>query len=242
MYTPRMSQTPPPPDHRSHEPDLIDRGGHLTRWFIGQITNFLAPQPGQVFAARYLRWLMRDYLLPAEAALRRTLHLLAALLPPLAAATLALRISAHPRAGGGLARQIRKPRTPLFRLTEPPPRPRTNYLPVSQRPRISVPGMTPPLLAAAVSAQQRGAALEARLRRRLAALTAAWEDPDKAALRLQRLAARGRIKSPALNYFRIPGLGAAPLKGEGSSLLEDLNRAAFTAGAEARIAATDDTS
>lgn len=234
-----MTETPPPSDQPDPHRALIDSGDGLTRWYIEEITALLAPEPGKVFGAGLLRWILRHFLLPAEAVLRRTVHLIAATLPPLVAVKPASRTSAHPRTGGRLARQIRNPRTPLFRLTEPQPRPRTNYLPVGQRPRISVPGITPPVPAKSASAQDRAEALEARLRRRLAAITAAWDDPDKAALRLQRLRARGKIRHPALAFFKIPGARASTLNDVAAPILRDLNSAAFDAAAASRLAAAD---
>jgi hypothetical protein len=236
-----MSQLPPSPEDNQDRAGLIEQGGHLAHWLIGQIAGFLVPQAGKFFDRPYLRWLMRHYVLPAEAVLRRAIHLMAGTLPPLVL-SLKTQRPAHLREGGGLNRSSPKPRTPQFRLTESLPRPSTNYIPVSQRPRISVPGMTPRNSALPQTGEERAAPFEARVRRRLAALEAAWNDPRKAALRLQRLRARGAVKSPALCFAKIPGAGAQPVNDVAAAILHALNNLVFEDAAGACVKASANTS
>ncbi|MFN3910896.1 hypothetical protein [Hyphomonas sp.] len=222
-----MPQTPPPPDTSDPHGALIDEGGHLVRWLMAELTLLLA---GPSLTAAFLRSLLRHYLVPAEAVLRRAIHLIAATLPPLAPGS---RPPSKPGASAqpGESRDpdlAPMPRAPAFRLTEPEPRPSTNFLPVNQRPRISVAGDAPPL-PAPVPRKPDPAKLEARLRRRLAALHAAWDDPVAAAQRLQRLRARKPAARPKLSFLNVPGLKARPIAEIGQRILRDLNAAAFEA-------------
>ncbi len=225
-----MPETPPPPEDDVPHGPLIDEGGWLTNVLMIRLREALAARAGQLLAIPVLRSLMRDYLLPAEAALRRAIHLIAATLPPVedrshAAGRLP---GARPSQGNRSAiSDPSKPRTPSFRLTESLPRPPTNYIPVSQRPRISIAGDPPPPARAPEPYTVRAERLEARLRRRLAALMAAWDDPQRTAERLQRLRARGRIRTPALSFLKIPGARAETLGELGTRILRELNRTAF---------------
>lgn len=220
-----MTETAPPPE----DTRLIDEGGHLSQWLIAQVIAFLAPEPGKELALPFLRWLMRHYIVPAEAVLRRTIHLIAAALPPLVAAP--VRASTAPRRAVPPAPSAPS-RTPRFRLTEPPPRPTTDRLPLHLRPRISIAGLSPP--PAPRPANRASAAdYEARLRRRLDALTAAWKAPDAEARRLQRLRARGQLKSPALSFLKVPGGAAKGVNDIAARVLGELNQAVFNAAASA---------
>lgn len=238
-----MLETPPPPEDDVPHGALIDEGGRLTNWLMTRLREALAARAGQLLSIPFLRGLMRDYILPAEAALRRAIHLIANTLPPLGA-TNPPRTSCHPgesrasrdkkshgdfpeKAGCLEGNRPRKLRKPLFRLTEPLPRPHTNYIPANQRPRISVAGDPPPPAREPELYTVRIERLKAQLRRRLAALTYAWEDPLRTAKRLQRLRARGRIRTPALSFLKIPGNGAETLGERGADILRELNTASF---------------
>lgn len=223
-----MSQIPPPPDDTDPLAALIDQGGRLTGWFIGEILTFLSPGHGKIFDLRFLRWVARHYLTPAETVLRRAIHLIADILPPLAQAETR---PAHPGAGTGTERTMQKARAPLFRFTEPRPRLPTDYIPLARRPRIPVAGITLPGAALARVPANSADLLEGRVRRRLAALEAAWDDPWKAAIRLQRLRLRGRLKSPVLSFVQIPGGRANTLNDVAAPILHALNEAASDAAA-----------
>src|SRR3990167_130109 len=201
-------------DDDPHGP-LIDEAGHLCRWLIGELHAQMARFAGTVAALPFLRGLLRHYLLPAEAALRRAIYLIANTLAPVPLPRPKPKSPAPPREGGGLTRQ---PRTPLFRLTEPAPRPRPDYLPISQRPRISVPGITP-IAPAKTPAKSDPARFQARLLRRLVALEAAWNNPLGTARRLLRQRARSATNRLPLILRKVP---AGRPKGEILHLLERL--------------------
>lgn len=224
-----MAQDTPHPEDDIPTRPLIDKGGHLSHWLIGQIREMLTERAGQPLALRFLRWLQRHYLIPAEAVLRRAIHLIADSLDPFVApparAPIQPRSSKHPA-----GQALRKPRAPLFRLTEPAPRLPTDYIPESRRPRISFIDERPfsPVRAPAST----GKPLEARFLRRLAALEAAWHDARGYAHRLQRLRARQPLRRLVLSFVKIPGEAAKPLIEEGRSILRELNTAVLTAAAD----------
>ena len=151
---------------------LIAEANSLINWLLDAVEDALAPGVRRTLPG--LKSLYRDYLLPAEAALRRALHILAADLP-----------APKPRAGS--APPPRKPepatpkaaqfRPPLFRLSEPQPRPKTDHLPAHLAPRISIIGVTPRPAPPTPRRKLNEADLEAQLRRRLDALNAAFANP-----------------------------------------------------------------
>lgn len=110
-----MTPSPPP------EPELVREANSLIGWLIVQLTELLAP--GYLGARPQLIKVCKHFLVPAETALRRLIHLIAATLEPAPVATKRgvilhrLRGRCPERAEGEL-----KIRTPLFRLTEPLPR------------------------------------------------------------------------------------------------------------------------
>lgn len=218
-----MDQTLPPQDDHPNG-SLIDEGLHLAAWFFLQMRDMLKPGLG----ARALRHIFRHYLRPAEAALRRAICLIAATLEPEPAR--ATKKPARPRAGGGRAQpHATGIRAPTFRLTEPLPRPKTDYLPPALRPRISIAGFAPPPPPPAPKPRALAdpAALAAKLERRLDAFDAAFRDLRGAARRLRRLRARRTAKRPLLSFLQIPGIAAKPVNAEARDLLERLNRATF---------------
>lgn len=221
-----MDQSPPYPQHPHGA--LIEDGAHLAGWLVAHLRDRLA---ATLLSLPFLRHLIRHYLTPAESALRRAIHLIADSLDPVSAPSSTK--PAHPRAGGGLAgHKTTKPCAPTFRLTEPALRPKADYIPESQRPRISVIGAPSPIPPKPVKARPDAAALEARLLRRLAAFDAAYAAPLAAARRLQRLRLS---KRPALT--RIPGLRAEPINEIALALLQRLQSTV-----EAEAARTADTS
>jgi len=109
----------------------------------------------------------------------------------------------------------------VFRLNEPRPGARRSWLPVNQRPRLSVAGLAPPPPPPRAPAD--AGALEARLRRRLEALKAALADPVPLARRLLRQRMKSPAPRPALAYDRSPGLKAKPLGADGEAVFRQLN-------------------
>lgn len=215
-----MDQSPTPEDIHPNG-RLIDAGLHVAVWLLLEIRRMLAPGLG----ARELSHLVRHYLRPAEAALRRAICLIGDTLEPESAR--ATTKSVRPRASGGRDPQgPAVPRTPAFRLTESLPRPKTDYLPPAMRPRISIAGLAPPPPAPAPRKPADPAALAAKLERRLAAFDAALADLRAAARRLRRLRTR-KAKRVLLAFTVIPGISAKPVNAEARGILERLNRAAF---------------
>lgn len=215
-------QTPAAPD-ADHLDALIGRAAHLALWLAGQVREMLAPLPGKVLEAPFLRHLLRHYLVPAEAALRRAVHLIAADMPAPRAPLRPLR--PLPRVIAPLNPVKRETvRPPTFRLTEPQPRPQTDYIPEHLRPRIRVLSPDAPLASPPPASQPRPrASLESRLRRRFAALDAALANPEREARRLLRLQARQTPRKPLLAFARIPGYRARPLQESGRSALSSIN-------------------
>lgn len=203
---------------------LIYEAAHLTVWLAGQLRGFLAPQAGKIFEAPFLREIMRDYVIPAEAALRRAIHLMATDMPPPPVRPRPLKPPPKVIPALWPVKQ-KKARPPAFRLTERQPRPSTDYLPKNLSPRIRIldpgaPASPPP---APKPAPREPASYEARLRRRVAALEAAIANPVREARRLQRLQARLKASRPLLSFTKIPGYRAKPLAEEGRSVLERTN-------------------
>jgi hypothetical protein len=201
---------------------LIAQANSLINWLLDAVEDALAPGVRRTLPG--LKSLYRDYLLPAEAALRRALHILATDLP-----------APKPRAGS--APPPRKPepatpkatrfRTPIFRLSEPQPRPKTDHLPARLAPRISIIGVTP-RPAPTPRRKLNEADLEMQLRRRLDALNAAFANPLAAVRRLQRRLAKPNTKRPKL-AAAIPGHTSPRLAGDGHAFLTRLDESARAA-------------
>jgi hypothetical protein len=96
---------------------LIAEANHLTNWLLDAVDGALAP--GRARTLSGLKSLLRDYLLHAEAALRRVLHILAAELPATVkkVPTTKSILPAHSREGGNLEPKSRRLRPPAFRLS-----------------------------------------------------------------------------------------------------------------------------
>jgi hypothetical protein len=206
---------------------LIEEAGPFLGWLIDQLARLFVPgaNPG----LRDLRRAVRHYLVPAEAAMRRALYLIAVSLP-LPAPRAQKNKPAPPRAGGAPASQPARSRKPLFRFTETAPPPPTHKIPEDKLPRISVPGLTPrpvPPPPPAPRPPPNPAAYAARILRRFQALEAALIDPRGNALRLARRLARQAKPRPGLSLIHIPGTKSKQLAAPLRHLLERLNTAVF---------------
>ena len=212
--------------HLPPEPDLAREAESLVGWLITQLTELLAP--GHLNARPQLIKVCKHFLVPAETTLRRLIHLIAARLEPAPARKPAPKPD-NPRAGGDLEPRTEpcKPRTPLFRLTEPLPRgpgPRRAKPDRNAGPRIrnfDDPVVRPPPPRPAPDTDT----YRDRLLRRLAALQAAFADPVSAARRLKRLEQRVAPERPVLSLWRIPGYESRPISDAGRALLDKLNTA-----------------
>ena len=194
---------------------LFAEANHLINWLLDTVEGALAPGVRRTLPG--VKSLYRDHLLPAEAALRRALHILAAELPapakkaPSQGNRSAISDPSKPRAGGDRDRKAH--RTPTFRLGEPQPRPKTDHLPARLQPRISIIGVTPrpaPLPRRKLNETD----LEALLRRRLDMRNAAFAKPLAAVRRQQRRLAKSCPARPKL-AAAIPGHTSPLLAGDG---------------------------
>ena len=204
------------------DPDLVRQARSLIGWLITQLTELLAP--GYVTLRPALVQVCRHFLVPAETALRRLIHLIAAGLDPVPAA----RPGPAPARTGLVPAPPAEPppRRPHFRLTEPLPgraSPRRPGPVAHPGPRIR--NFDEPVIQPPVRLPPDASAYEARLLRRLAALKAAFAQPARAARRLQRLAQRLIPEKPVLSMWRIPGYTARPITDKGRQVLDDLNTA-----------------
>ena len=226
--------TPPdiPADFPEDRSALLCEADHLINWLLAQIALYLSP--GIVRTLPMLKGILADYLLPAEAALRRMIHILAAAIPekPERRALLprkAGEVSAKQTEGEAPRRSAF--RTPLFRLTEPQPHPPTDHRrPTGPGPRISIPGITPRPAPPPPREPRRPLDpidLEARLLRRIDALKAAFIDPIRAARRLQRRLKARPPAGPLIAPINIPGFKSGPLTDIGRTLLRQLTFAAL---------------
>jgi hypothetical protein len=216
----RMDQPAAPEQDRIN--GLIGQAALLAIWLADELRRRLVPLPGQLLETRLLRHLVRHYLLPAEAAVRRAVHLIAAemRLPqpaPRAARTAARKLPLKPQSP-------KTPRAPAFRLTEPQPRPKTDHIPARLAPRIRL--LTPGLPAIQPHPKppaRQSTSYEERLRRRFAALEAALASPVQQARRLLRLQARQSAPKPLLSLSKIPGYRSRPITDTGRAALDAIN-------------------
>ena len=198
---------------------LIAEANHFINWLFDSIAAALAPGIARTLPG--MKAVFRDYLLPAEAALRRALHILAADLPapkPRAANAVPPRKPKRP------ASKPTRARPPSFRLSEPQPRPKTDHLPMRLRPRIPIIGVTP-RTEPAPRRKLTAIDLEARLRRRFEALINAFNNPAAAVRRLQRRLARPGA-SPVKLAAAIPGHASELIAAEGRAILTRLDESA----------------
>jgi len=211
-----MAKTAPLTDHP--ERALLSEAQHLLVWLIDTLHGLLGAA-GARPTLRELRLWVRDYLAPAEGAMRRALRLLAATLAPVPVRT---RTNAPPPPAGGTSSQ--PTRRPAFRLFEAPPR--KGSLPLARRPQISVAGEAPPPVPAARRPVDEAATYR-RFLRRLEALELAFENPLRHARRLARR--RRPDRKLTLAYTVPPGARARSLTGDAADLLSRLNHAALQA-------------
>lgn len=229
-----MSETYPPTEDPNALDRLLGRGRTLILGLIDAAQRELARRPPGL-AAKVCRQILRDYIAPAEAALRRAIFIIAATLPAQPAET--------PRPPAGTPARLPPPRgpvraaattapRPVFRLTEPDP-----GAPRSVPPALCQPGNAP--------AERRSAdpfAAERKLIRRLTALSAAAEDPVREAARWLRHRAREHAATqpgarpathPArhlpIDYFGLPAR-VAGLPYAIADLISHLNDIAFLGG------------
>lgn len=220
-----------PADFPEERSALLREADHLIDWLLAQIALCLSP--GIVRTLPMLKGILADYLLPAEAALRRMIHILAAAIPekPLRAALLPRLRGRCPEGTEGGAPKRSAFRTPLFRLTEPQPHPPTDQRrPAGPGPRISIPGITPRPAPPPPREPRRPLDpidLEAKLLRRIDALRAAFHDPIRAARRLQRRLGARPPTGPLIAPINIPGFKSDPLADIGRTLLRQLTFAAL---------------
>jgi hypothetical protein len=194
-----METNPFTPEERAAITAGLDDADAALTGFLVLIREQINRSGAGPLARKLIAKILRTLLVPAEALLRRCIHILADRVPPLPARPSRAATAKSARPAKAAARAA-KPRAPVFRLTEPAPRLPGRILPVSQRPLISVPGLTP----RPVPAPRRKAdpfALEARFLRRLEALEYAFNDPLREARRLQRR----RTRATARKSLR-PGL------------------------------------
>lgn len=200
---------------------LIGQAAMLAIWLANELRRRLVAPQGVLLETRLLRHLARHYLLPAEAAVRRALHLIAA------GMTLPERIprAARPAANKTMPKpeKPKAPRPPAFRLTEPQPRPKTDHIPARYAPRITL--LTPgaPLPPKRRAPPRQRLSYEERLRRRFAALEDALASPARHARRLARLKARPGTPKLRLSLSKIPGYRSKPIADSGRAALDAIN-------------------
>lgn len=216
-----MDQTAPPKRNLVTETEAL----------IGGLIEALAIllEPGIFRPRKSLTYIANAVLLPAEAALRRLVHLIAGSLAPLPASQAALlpRSAGEVprRGGGGSPGDTPQPRAPLFRLTEPLPRPEPDARTIGTSTTLPPVTRTP-------RAPADPSVYEANLQRRFAALQAAFADPVRTARRLQRLTARLAPAAPVLSLDQIPGLASDIITEENRDTLQRLNLAVTRQRAE----------
>lgn len=207
------------------------------RLFILDLINFIDTALARLPASpprQAIAYLTRRALLPAEAALRRAILLIASELdmpvPRAPVAISASRLAARPP-----GRQAPAACAPIFRMSEPPPRaaeadgvpPTAEYLPEHLLPRIrtltdEVLSAPPPPPLPAPVVRDPGA----RFFRRFAALRQAYEDPVREARRwLRRQGAPHAARAPIASG-KIPGARRA-LGADAQALLRELTEAAL---------------
>lgn len=187
-----MDHRTPPPEH------LIAEALRQVAQLVLFAQDLLLDRTGAAKAVA-LRGVLASCIAPAEAILRRAIYLLASTLPPEPVRTRTIITGAAfpARSGNDQPPAPAKPRTPLFRLTEPAaraPRPATS--------RTNAPSPT----ARAVPRAPDLAALAEKVQSRLTALQAASGNPQAAARRLLRRLARTRPTRRPLSEAAPPGI------------------------------------
>ena len=230
-----MSELPPPPEDETSLGALMKRASSLALGLIVLARAALGRFGGAPASRGAAALILRRFILPAEATVRRAIVVLAATLPPL-----------RQVARGGSKGQGKPPppplpgvpRPPVFCLSEPSARRSTAKAEaaagVNEGPRISLLDWSASPPAPPLPSKKRpeadDAACCARLLRRLAALESAYEDPLRQARRYQRRQAaagrRGALSKAPLSFSRIPG-NTRHLHQAFRFILEDMNLAAL---------------
>ena len=220
----RMETNPfTPEEHAAITAGLDDADAALTG-FLVLIRTQINQNGAGLLARKLIAKILRTLLVPAEALLRRCIHILAERVASLPVRP-ARKPPAKPARPTKKAARTAKPRAPVFRLTEPAPRPAGRNLPLNQRPLISVPGLTP-RPAPAPRRKPDPIAFEARFLRRVEALEYAFNDPLREVRRLQRRRARTKSRKtprPNLSSGLPRGLVGSP-DTQLVTLYEDLHR------------------
>jgi hypothetical protein len=206
-----METNPFTPEEHAAITAGLDEADDALKGFLVLIRMQINQSGAGPLARKLIAKILRTLLVPAEALMRRCIHILAERVAPLPA-----RASRRPppkpaRPAMAVARTA-KPRAPVFRLTEPAPRRPGRILPINQRPLISVPGLTP-RPAPAPRRKPDPLAIEARFLRRVEALEYAFNDPLREVRRLQRRRARAKIRKsqrPGLHPGLPRGLIGSP--------------------------------
>lgn len=215
---------------------LLGRARFFIRGLIEKVHDRIGQQGGKI-TPRLSRFLLRRLIVPAEIALRRAILIMASgMTPP----PVSVRASGTlpPVLQAGQGDRSGKAPLPRFRMGETPPRQKTDHLPESQLPRITLLDLSlPPARPAPAirSPEDQAAAICLRMVARLRALERAYENPVREAERWLRRHARKnqpncppvRAAHPPLSFFHLP-TGRTKHAPDHLALLADLNRAAFT--------------
>lgn len=221
--------------------DLLGRTRMFLLWVADTIEGYLPADDTQSLPAALIGLLTRRFLVPAEAALRRAILLIAATRALPAAPAPAARPSKEPakpaRKEGSPSAPSTRP--PAFNMNEPRARAKTGAISQDQLPRITVlddaaraaPAALPAALRPAPSPAEAEATLTRRFFRRLDALSATIGNPGPAADRWLKSVARKAARQPEaittpppLAFHKIPGQTKAA-GAEAISLLNELNAA-----------------
>ncbi|PKP82171.1 MAG: hypothetical protein CVT79_07735 [Alphaproteobacteria bacterium HGW-Alphaproteobacteria-18] len=223
-----MSETYQPTEDETGLGALMGRATSLALGLIALARAALAQFGAAPPPAAYTRLILRRYVVPAEATVRRAILVLAATLslPVLRVAAASARPARPPAPAQPAARY------PVFCLTEAAPRPRRpRPAPEAALPRILfLDTLTPaaPAPKPRPPADEEEVASQTRLLRRLFALERAYLYPEREARRYLRRRARDGAKGRAprrLAFARIPG-NTRHLYAPFRDVLEDMNTAA----------------
>lgn len=190
------------------------------RQFILRFTHYIDSIFERLGTARpsdvILRKLTAYALVPAEAALRRVVLILAAH-QPLPERPKPRALAEKPRSAPRPPQKTAQPRAPVFNMREPQPRPKTGHLPASQLPRILI--LTDEFLSAPPAPAAGPRDLAASFTRRLTALHSALNNPHAVAARWLRRHFAGPVPKPCpLSPHRIPGLRRTMPEGDKETL------------------------
>ncbi|MBA4226878.1 MAG: hypothetical protein C0456_09630 [Hyphomonas sp.] len=239
-----MDHSPRPLDHKTAHDGLISRARSFVLSVVMEIEGRLPAGEGAIIPATLIRTLMQRWLIPAEAAMRRAILLIAAALPRAPQAAPAPP-SAPPKTAPRKAPEGgpgKSPRTPVFSMKEPQGRSKAEDS-AEDRLRRSL------LLAAAMerpcpplaplrplrSPAEEAARLQERFLSRLDALAFAMGNPEREAERFLRRQEKDAEKrrqagappaplAPPVSLRRPPGTGTET-DPQFISLLMDLNAA-----------------